>query len=89
MGHRRVNVRGRFLFSCHQFLEKTQLEFQMLITKDLRYYGGTRLACFLLHKKSKQAKIAKFLIFNLDFSCPPITLNLQLEFVPRVVQKER
>ena len=33
-------------------------------------------ARYLLHKKSKGAKIVKF--FNLDFSCPLITLNLKL-----------
>ena len=32
----------------------------------------------LIHKKSKGAKIVKFFIFNLDFSCPLITLNLKL-----------
>ena len=36
----------------------------------------------LIHKKSKGAKIVKFFIFNLDFSCPPITLNLKLKLDP-------
>ena len=41
-------------------------------------------ACDLLHKKSKGAEIVEFFIISLDFSYPPITLNLKLKFVHHV-----
>ena len=43
----------------------------------------------LIHKKSKGAKIVKFFIFNLDFSCQPITMDLLLKFNPHGTLQER
>ena len=52
----------------------SKLEYiEQIVCEEWRYlFGFVRglkfLVCYLLHKKSKWAKIAKFLIFNLDSS---------------------
>ena len=39
---------------------------------SFRFVKGVKFfACYVVHKKFKQAKIAILLIFNLDFSCSP------------------